>query len=56
MTDSQLFLTDKRERKAMAVTTAAVATVTIYFSAGHLLPPAVCLSSLPIAWHTVLVP
>lgn len=49
MTDSQLFLTDKRERRAMAVTRAAVATVTTFFSAGPLLPPAVCSAVLPIA-------
>ena len=49
MTDSQFFLTDKRERREMAVTRAAVATVTPFLCAEPVLPPAVCKALLPVA-------
>lgn len=49
MSDSQLCLTDIRERREMVVSRTAVAMATSFFSAGTLLPPAVCKASLPVA-------
>lgn len=49
MSDSQPCLTDIRERREVVVSRTAVAMVTSFFSAGTLLPPAVCKASLPIA-------